>query len=147
MKPWLIPVALVAGTFNAIEAGTNTALRKGLNAPIWSVAIISVVTLLCACATALAVGERLPTLASAAAVPWWGWLGGLLGFGFVAAMVFTAEPLGAALFIGLTVTASTAGSVLLDHYGLLGFEAHPAGPARLLGVVLMVTGVALVARF
>lgn len=147
MKLWLILIALVAGSFNAIEAGTNTALRKGLNAPIWSVAIISLVTLILSCVTALVAGERLPTLASAAALPWWAWLGGLLGFGFVMAMVFTAEPLGAALFIGLTVTASTAGSVLLDHFGLLGFDPHPAGLGRVIGAALMVIGVALVARF
>ncbi len=147
MKPVLILVALVAGSFNAIEAGTNTALRKGLDAPIWSVAAISLTTLVCAVAAAIVAGERFPTLAAAGTIPWWGWTGGLLGFGFVMAMVATAQSLGAALFIGLTVTASTAGSVLLDHFGLIGFTPHPAGIVRILGAVLMILGVALVAAF
>jgi bacterial/archaeal transporter family-2 protein len=51
------------------------------------------------------------------------------------------------LFIGLTVTASTLLSVVLDHYGWLGFAEHPAGPGRLIGAVLMIVGVGLIAAF
>ena len=144
MKIILILVALAAGLFNAVEAGTNGALQKGLNAPMLAVAFISIVTLVCATIGAGLLGEHIPSLAAARELPWWAWLGGLLGFGFVSAIVFTAEPLGAATFIGLTVTASTIGSVLLDHYGLIGFERHPAGWARILGALLMVVGVTLV---
>jgi transporter family-2 protein len=142
-----ILIALVAGTFNAIEAGTNTALRKGLGTPFWAVAFISLVTLAISILAALVAGERIPSWAAAAAIPWWGWLGGLLGFGFVAAMVFTADSLGAALFIALTVAASTIGSVLLDHFGLLGFSQHSAGIGRVLGALMLIGGVALIARF
>ena len=147
MKPIFVLIALFAGTFNAVEAGTNTALRKGLGTPFWSVAVISLVTLMISIFAALVAGERIPTWAAAAAIPWWGWLGGLLGFGFVAAMVFTADSLGAALFIALTVSASTIGSVLLDQFGMLGFSQHGAGPGRILGAAMLVGGVALVARF
>jgi len=147
MKPIFVLIALFAGTFNAVEAGTNTALRKGLGTPFCSVAVISLVSLMISIFAALVAGERIPTWAAAAAIPWWGWLGGLLGFGFVAAMVLTADSLGAALFIALTVSASTIGSVLLDHFGLLGFSQHGAGPGRILGAAMLVGGVALVARF
>ena len=147
MKVPFILVALVAGTFNAIEAGTNTALRKGLNAPFWSLAMISVTTLALSVLAAGLTGERLPQSAAWAAVPWWGWLGGLLGFGFVAAMIYTAVSLGSALFIGLTVTASTLLSVALDHYGWLGFTQHPAGTGRMIGAVFMILGVSLIAAF
>lgn len=132
MKGLLIVVALVAGTFNAIEAGTNGALRKGLTAPFWSLAIISVTTLALSLLAIGLTGEKLPQGSAWAAVPWWGWLGDVLGFGFVAAMIYTAEDLGSALFIGLTVTASTLLSVLLDHYGWLGFSEHPASAGRLI---------------
>jgi transporter family-2 protein len=147
VKALLILAALIAGSFNALEAGTNTALRKGLDAPFLSLAVISVTTLMLSLAAAWIGGERWPTSGGIAAVPWWGWVGGLLGFGFVAVMILTAESLGAALFIALTVTASTAGSVLLDHFGLLGFTQHSAGIGRLAGAALMIAGVALIAVF
>ncbi len=143
----MIPIAFVAGTFNAIEAGTNSALRKGLGAPFLTLAIISAMTLILSLASALLTQEQLPSSSAVLAVPWWGWLGGLLGFGFVAAMIYTADTLGSALFIGLTVTASTLLSVALDHFGWLGFAQHAAGPGRLAGGLLMVIGVALIAAF
>jgi transporter family-2 protein len=147
MKILLILIALVAGTFNAIEAGTNTALRKGLGSPFLALAAISAMTLILSLASALTAQERWPDQAAMMAVPWWGWLGGVLGFGFVAAMIYTAETLGSALFIGLTVTASTLLSVTLDHFGWLGFTQHLAGPGRIIGVLFMIIGVALIAAF
>jgi transporter family-2 protein len=142
---FLVLIALVAGTFNAFEAGTNTALRKGLDAPFLSLALISVTTLMASAIAALALGERWPSRGQISSVPWWGWTGGLLGFGFVTAMIYTAESLGAALFIGLTVAASTIASVALDHFGLLGFARHTAGTGRIVGALLMIAGVALFA--
>jgi transporter family-2 protein len=147
MKTITLPIAFVAGTFNAIEAGTNTALRKGLGAPFLTLAVISAMTLAFSLTSALFAQEPIPNPAELASVPWWGWFGGLLGFGFVAAMIYTADTLGSALFIGLTVTASTLLSVALDHFGWLGFTQHLAGPGRLIGALLMVIGVGLIAAF
>jgi bacterial/archaeal transporter family-2 protein len=147
MSALFILIALVAGSFNAFEAGTNTALRKGLEAPFLALALISITTLMASVIAALALGERWPSGGLISSVPWWGWTGGLLGFGFVTAMIFTAESLGAALFIGLTVTASTIASVALDHFGLLGFAKHIAGTGRIVGALLMIAGVSLFAIF
>ena len=48
-------------------------------------------------------------------------------------MIYTAESLSAALLIGMTASASTIGSVLLDHFGLIRFEPHPAGLGQIVG--------------
>ena len=37
--------------------------------------------------------------------------------------------------------------LLLDHFGLMGFSVHPAGWGRITGGLLMIAGVALIARF
>ena len=62
-------------------------------------------------------------------------------------MIFLAQKLGSAVFTGLTVTAAVITSVLLDHFGLLGFQQHPAGLWRLAGCGLMVGGLALISAF
>ena len=46
----------------------------------------------------------------------------------------------------LTLTAAVVTSLVLDHYGLLGFEVRPLTALRVLGGVMMVAGVGLVAR-
>lgn len=38
-------------------------------------------------------------------------------------------------------------SLALDHFGALGFPEHPAGVGRLVGLVLMLVGVFLIAKF
>lgn len=81
------------------------------------------------------------------AVPWWGWIGGTLGAVYVLGMVLTAGRVGSGIFVGLSVTASILASLAIDHFGLLGFQRHPAGAGRLLGGALMVAGMLLIGRF
>jgi transporter family-2 protein len=49
--------------------------------------------------------------------------------------------------MALVVTGQLVFSVVVDHYGWIGFELHPAGWGRILGCVLMIAGFALIARF
>ena len=88
-----------------------------------------------------------PTLDEAARLPWWAWFGGVLGAGVVAAQLLVARQVGAAPFLGLLVTAGVLTSILLDHFGLVGFQQHSASLWRILGGVLMIAGVLLVAKF
>ena len=80
-------------------------------------------------------------------VPVWAWLGGLCGGVYVLSVIFIADKVGAAVFTGLAVTAAIVTSVLLDHFGLVGFQVHEAGLWRILGAVLMVGGLGLVCAF
>jgi bacterial/archaeal transporter family-2 protein len=58
-----------------------------------------------------------------------------------------APRLGAATTVAFVVVGQIACSMMIDHFGLLGFAQHAAGVSRVLGLVLMATGVALVRLF
>ena len=58
-----------------------------------------------------------------------------------------AHKMGSGLYTGLTLTASLLTSVLLDQFGLMGFERHPVTALRGLGAGLMIAGIWLIARF
>ncbi|TXP84676.1 EamA-like transporter family protein, partial [Escherichia coli] len=58
-----------------------------------------------------------------------------------------ARQIGAAPFLGMLVTAGVITSILLDHFGWVGFERHPATLWRIAGGLLMIGGVALVTIF
>ena len=58
-----------------------------------------------------------------------------------------ARQIGAATFLGLFVTAGVITSLLLDHFGWVGFNQHRAGLWRIIGAILMIGGVALVGLF
>lgn len=78
-------------------------------------------------------------------VPWWLWSGGLIGAAFVVSATTLVPRLGAASLICLVILGQLAGSLLLDHYGVL-HARQPIDPMRLLGLLLVAAGAALVVR-
>jgi transporter family-2 protein len=55
--------------------------------------------------------------------------------------------MGAATLIAAVVTAQLVFSVVVDNFGWIGVELHKASPPRILGCVLMVSGLALTAKY
>jgi bacterial/archaeal transporter family-2 protein len=145
---FLYGFALLAGLASAVEPGQNAGLAKSFGRPL----LAGVVSLLVSIATIAVImvvtGQfGLPGMERLAEVPWWAWLGGLMSAGLTAAQLYLSKTIGAATFLGLIVTAGVVTSILLDHFGLVGFKVHPASLWRILGGTLMIGGVGLVARF
>jgi bacterial/archaeal transporter family-2 protein len=145
---WLLYLFVVAaGSFSAIQAGANAQLRKSLDQPllaalwVYSSALIALLIAL--------PFTRLPGFAQskAAEVPWWAWLGGLLSIMSTMAGLMLAEKMGSMFFTATTVTCSMVCSVLLDHFGWVGFEVHRVNPWRLVGCALLLAGLFLVSKF
>ena len=142
----LYGVVLLAGIANAVQPGQTTQLAKSLGDPFTA----GLVSMFVGTAGMFAIGLlsghlTWPSLQQAGQAPWWAWIGGLVGVGLLIAQLFVAQRIGAAPFLGLLVTAGVVASIALDHFGLVGFNVHAAGPMRLMGGALMIAGVALVA--
>ena len=145
---YLYSLVLIAGIANTIEAGQNGALFKGLAESLTAGLIVAAVTATSILVAGFASGHLTwPTADQALAMPWWAWTGGVLGGGIVLAQLVIARQIGAAPFIGLLVTAGVVTSIVLDNFGWVGFERHPASVWRIVGGLLMIGGVALVAVF
>ena len=147
----LYVVIAFTGFLIAIQAGCNATLEKSLQNPVLSAFLsfcAGTFALLFALAINAAVtGKAMPRAAQWTAVPWWGWLGGALGAVYILCMVLTAQKVGSGVFIGLTVTATIVASLVMDHYALLGFQRHTAGPGRIIGGALMIAGMLLIGKF
>lgn len=144
-------IIVAAGLLVAMQAGSNATLQKSLQHPVLA-SIVSFGSGLAALLLALAIYTAItrapmPRGQQWAAVPWWGWIGGTLGAVYVLSGVLTAEKVGSGIFVGLSVTASILASLAIDHFGLLGFHRHAAGPGRILGGALMVAGMLLIGKF
>lgn len=145
---WLLYLsAVIAGTLNAVQAGANVTLNKTLEQPILASLIVAAVGAVVYLLAAPFLGLALPAGGKVASVPWWGWIGGALGAVYVLCTILVAGRVGAAPFTGLTVTAAVVTSLVLDHFGWLGFDQHAAGLARIAGGLLMVGGLALICLF
>jgi bacterial/archaeal transporter family-2 protein len=145
---FLYGLTILAGIANAIQPGQNATLSKSLGLPVTAGLITLLVSTAALLFGGLALGRlAIPTGPQLAAVPWWAWLGGLFSVLLILAQLYASPAIGAASFLGIIVTVGVAASIVLDHFGWVGFAVHPASLWRILGAVLMVAGVALVALF
>ena len=143
----MIPFVVVTGALNTVQSGANAQLARSLGSA-WPAAIAVYLAGLAGIGAALVfVGNPWPGMGKVAGAPWWAWTGGLLGASYVMGMLMFAGQLGSAVFTGLSVTAAIVTSVVLDHFGLVGFEKHPVNIWRGIGAVLMLGGMGLVAKF
>ncbi|HEX8190335.1 MAG TPA: DMT family transporter [Pyrinomonadaceae bacterium] len=145
---WLyLLVCLVAGALMPLQAGVNAQLARWVGHPVTASLVSFAVGTLALFAYTAAARPQFPALASLASAPWWVWAGGLFGSVFVTAAAAFAPRLGAATFISVTIAGQVLVSILLDHFGFVGFAARPATAPRLLGALLLIAGVLLVRKF
>jgi transporter family-2 protein len=130
------------------DHGTDNArLKEAFGGALPAVIVSSSLGVILLIAVTLSARTPWPSLSSLAGGPWWGWLGGALGAVYAVATVLLARELGAAPLTALVVTGQLVCSVVLDHFGWVGFTEHTAGLGRIAGCVLMVGGFFLIARF
>ena len=147
MKILFAAIALLAGAGLAVQVGMNSHLRTKLGHPLPAAVTNFGVGLACLLAIGLATATPVPKSSHAAGAPWWAWMGGVVGAGYVMASAAFARKLGAAGWLGAIVTGQILASLVMDHFGLAGFEVSPVNAPRLLGAALLLIGVVLVLRF
>ena len=88
-------------------------------------------------------GAAKPSLSELLHIPWFLWLGGILGVYAISTSIYTAPKLGFLTFTGLVIFGQLVISMLLDHFGWLGTEKTPINWQRLLGGIVIFLGVLL----
>lgn len=147
MKVFAFGFAFLAGALISVQAGSNTQLKKALGDPIPAAVVNYIVGAAGILAYSIATRVSVPSTEQAAQAPWWSWIGGLFGLAYGLAVVVLGNRLGAATLMALVVAGQLVCSVVLDHYGWMGFDVRAATFGRIGGCVLMVAGMALVAMF
>lgn len=84
-----------------------------------------------------------PNLDTLQQIPWFLWLGGCLGGYAISVSIYTAPKLGFLTLSGLIIFGQIVTSMIVDQYGFLGTEKTPINWQRLLGGVVIFTGVLL----
>ncbi len=142
----LLLLAILVGIALPVQAGVNAQLRISLGHPLVAAFVSFLVGTLALGLLLVVLRIPLPGARTAAATPGWQWIGGLFGAAYIAAAVVLAPRLGAATMIAAIVAGQMLASVVLDHFGWVGFNVHVASPARIAGVILVIVGVHLIQR-
>ena len=130
-----------------LQAGINAELADWLHSPLRAAFVSFLLGTLLLLVAAALVFRPLPAWGRLGAAPWWVWVGGALGAFYVAAAIVSAPKLGAARLIALVVAGQSLASLVVDHFGWVGFEAKPISLGRLAGMGLVGAGVVLVRYF
>lgn len=145
----LYAAALLGGAATNVAVGMNQTLAKTFaEHRLLAALVIQGIGVLAVFLVALFGGgfSARPGNGALAGVPWWAWAGGAVQALTLFSVLVAAGASGAALFSALTVTGGTITAVLLDHFGLLGFEQRDATLWRIGGCALLVAGTVLVAK-
>ncbi|MCT3282849.1 hypothetical protein C6Y11_13820 [Lactiplantibacillus pentosus] len=79
--------------------------------------------------------------------PWWMWIGGMIGSLYVLGNVYLAPAVGTGLAVVIVLVGLMAGSLLIDQFGWFASKRNPVTGAQLLGLLVMIFGVALIRLF
>jgi transporter family-2 protein len=83
---------------------------------------------------------------SLASIPWWAWLGGVLGAFNIAMSIFLAPKLGALVLAISIVVGQIVASLVLDQNGWLGYPKIDITLNRVIGALFVVVGLILVVK-
>ena len=139
-------LALLAGMATMIQTGINSQLQiVWAKSSILAAFVSFFVGTLCLLFYLLVTRTSLPPL-PAKFVPWH-WIGGLFGAFFISATVYVAPRLGATTMIGLVLAGQLSVSLILDHFGLIGYAQKSITWQRVLGAFFVGGGAFLIRRF
>ena len=85
-------------------------------------------------------------IAEARNLSWYYLTGGVLGAIYVTTVLVTVRELGAGPVVAATIAGQLTAGVVIDQYGWLGVEKEPITAAKIVGIVLLATGVYLIVR-
>ena len=139
-------LGIVAGFGITLQVGMNSRLRTLLQSAN-TAALVSFLVGTCALAALFVVTRApVPDRSVISSVPWWAWLGGLMGAFYVAISTVVASQLGTAALLALGLLGQLSLALAADHYGWMGLPEHPITLTRLAGVALLGAGVWLITR-
>lgn len=142
------PLAVLLGVVLTTQVATNAQLGKALGNPYIPATVNMVIGFFATVVLTWSMTPEWPSREILRAAPWYAWFaGGIMGVIYLTGTILLAPRLGAGALVGLVVAGQLMFSVLLDHFGWIGFEQHPASFPRLLGCALMVGGVFLISKF
>ena len=145
---WLfLFLALIAGAAIPLQTGVNSQLARWVGNSTLATTISFIVGTITLLVYSFAWRIPLPAMSELSQAPWWIWLGGLIGAFFLSTTTALASKMSIAVLVSLIITGQMLISLLLDHFGWLGFEVHPVNIWRILGAIFLIIGVALIRQF
>lgn len=144
-------LSFLSGLAVTLQVGINGQLRANTGNPILSSLIsfvVGSVGLMLAFFFTLANGSyTLPGLDTMRDIRWWMLTGGLLGAFYIFTTIVASPKIGFANMFSIAICGQIALAVIFDHFGFFGNKIHLISTYRILGVILLVSGVYIIQKY
>jgi bacterial/archaeal transporter family-2 protein len=134
-------LALVTGALIPIQAVTNAAFNKSVANPLITGIMVFVVGFFGMLILSLAMRISWPSVNQLASAPGYGYLGGLIIATYVVMITVLVPRIGVGTSISVIVTGQILCAVAIDHFGFFGVHVRSIDANRLIGVLMMITGI------
>jgi transporter family-2 protein len=140
-----VGLSLVAGMAGTVQIAVMGRLgdRIGIVAAL---AFASTVAAVVSVVALLAAQRSLSGYADALQQPAWMWIGGLMGALVVFTITLAGPRIGTTATVAVFLVGQFAAAAVVDRYGLFGLDRIAVGWPRVVGLVLLAAGTALVLR-
>ncbi len=142
MRYVLMGLVLVSGMLIPVQIASNKKLCEAVRSPVLAIALaMTSGAIVLGLLAAARIGDG--TLAAAPRVPWWAWLGGLCIAFAVTVQVINAREEGMGPIMALIIAGELAAAIVVDHFGWLDMKQDPIRWWKIVGVLLMAGGAAM----
>ncbi len=143
----MLALAALAGVATAYQPGINARFADHAGARVWGGVANFGVGLFAMGIVTLAMRPGMPVTERIGAGPWWMWLGGVCGAFFVTLALILVPKIGAASYLSAMIAGQLLASVVIDHFGHMGLAVREVTPGRVVGVLLVLAGMAAIRIF
>lgn len=141
---WGYALVIGAGVSFVFQQAVNANLRADIGSPWWTGFVNYLGGTLAMLAVAVALQEPWPSMQAVGRSQWLSWTGGIFGTIYIAISIIQLPKLGAATVIALIIAGQMIGSLVFDHFGLMGVPIHQISLMRILGAIFLVIGVTFI---
>ncbi|KAB1157823.1 DMT family transporter [Flavobacterium luteum] len=142
-----IILAISAGAMIPFQSAMNTALGKNLQSPYFSALSVFLIAFLGLVIYIIITKQTIPSYIQFTSAPKWSYLGGILGGTYILLIVLLAPKLGIGNVTVLVLLGQVLAAMIIDQFGLFGAPIHTINWQRLIGILLLCTGVYLIKKF
>lgn len=138
-------MGIIAGSLTPFQTAVNSKLRQYVISPFLSSLISFLIgTIFLTIVILASGGQLLLTSHQVATIPWWAYLGGVLGMIGLTTNILLFPILGSVQTVIMPIMGQILMSMVIDNFGLFGADHHALSAMRLVGVVLLIIGVLVV---
>ncbi|MBT3922626.1 MAG: DMT family transporter [Nitrospina sp.] len=139
-------LAFLVGFLLPVQVGINAELSRFVNSPLLAALVSFTVGGLCLLISVVVLRVPFPALGAVSTIPVWSWGGGLIGAAVVLGSILAGPKIGALALVGVLLAGQLIASVLMDHFGWLGFPIQKMTGVRFVGIMLLVGGLYLIRK-